>query len=1336
MSKKPASAGKIVGITCASIFGAAVVLPGIITYLAFSGYGGLGSLVYPIVIGLVVFLVIRSRRKSKEFSEFGSLTQAEPSPAAYSVPVEIEPQPVQAGERYDTTVCQHSFSATDLEGKTSVVCPCGHTFQTKDLLEYKSLSVKFLKMEQELSKVRQRLIASMHKSAPAATALSPAVAPVQPKPEIKKAKTTLSLQQWLIMGASAIIVFAGSVFVSVNLNRLTSEAFLAVTSIVGAITGVLAFWGRKFSVMLSNFMATFSSAMLMFSILVIGDIIFPFRWDTAPAYWWTLDLFIVSCVALILVRFKSNFGWKVISIAGLAATGLVFAIGELGSRFELRSASFGWIAAVLGFTGILIALASDYVSKFRFVIDKGTTDREYEIDLARREDGALKKFTFFTWALFMVLALQWPITSGLALGSAPEPVSFSAFALVAALALATKSIWANAVISEENSHAKLNNWLHIFAFTIISLSLGSWLAFAVQDNYWSGLFGTILIMFVIVGVGFNVKKFAQFPAAIQTAQIAMALSWIIWYAGGPNFNDSLAAISLLLIAFAASLLYQSWLGVSRSSVRVASVMHFIGVAALLLRIVGDNEYAPLSVEHAFISLGVILLAVSYAPATALVNRKLGTGFDFGAQSVIFILSSIASLVITFPSNFTNSPADALYLSVVTGGSALVTGIGAMLLAGKQKMLSALILRYSFAFQGILVLTMITSSRTSSDLIYPGLTLVALAVLNYGIAWIGKVMPAMWLAYGSSIAGLVLIATAQRDQLLISAHLGLMILVSLALNYLLRIVDRKVTGKYTNYFSLISVFGLAASSFVLNFADWTNIANSGEILLGLLMLVLMAGVSAGFAELDRFGAGRKGIALRVTGLAYLSLAFVTVASFALNDDLNSNFGAENLLGWRRILVSAVFGLIVFRQLQLSSKESSNTTIGWFALSYLAPVSVALITSDLLRQSIDLDKFNLELVTVPLAIAIALPAIFNATLPASLKRLVGLDIPLLFPVAASAVYSLSQDINELSTVSRLVASTAILAGYSFWRFGKSQKILWAILEYAGLLGLGLSLAQLVEVIAPNLMDGPELFGLGAAAAIAVGNRNLSKVLEFKSTLYTHGLPLFTLVLPSVLFTFTSLDTSLELTSPTQIIRILTVLVIALASLLLGVRNGNLGVAVAGGASLSLLLLPITWASAGASASGETTVALRALGISLFLFLFLGGLRSINRLPDSSYIYLGIPSIVALGPSLFLTLTSIGDSSLTRVDWWRFGITMAATITLLVVGALRSLGGFFFPGLVGVLVGVLPYAFQPIARESWFLWVVLLLIAAVMVWIAVRLEQLRKLGKSGASWIKTLR
>ncbi len=72
---------------------------------------------------------------------------------------------------------------------------------------------------------------------------------------------------------------------------------------------------------------------------------------------------------------------------------------------------------------------------------------------------------------------------------------------------------------------------------------------------------------------------------------------------------------------------------------------------------------------------------------------------------------------------------------------------------------------------------------------------------------------------------------------------------------------------------------------------------------------------------------------------------------------------------------------------------------------------------------------------------------------------MDVPLLFPVAASAIYSLTQNVNEEATVYRLVASTAILAAYSFFRFSGGSSKLWAILEYTGLLGLGLSLAQMV-------------------------------------------------------------------------------------------------------------------------------------------------------------------------------------------------------------------------------------------------------------------------------------
>jgi len=1334
MSKKPASAGKIVGITCGSIFGALVILPSLIAMLSFSGLGGLGSLLYPAVIVGVILLVIRSRKRAREFPTFE--TPQTPAPAAYVAPVTTAPESTLGGIRYDTTVCPHSFSAADLAGKATIVCACGHTFKTKDLKDYQAVSAQFLLIEQDLSTVRQRLIASVNRSTAAAVPRAAAATTTQAKPEIRKARASLSLQQWLIMGAAAIIVIAGSIFVSTNLNTLSSYGFLGVTSVVGLVTGALAFWGRKFSVMLSNFMATFSSAMLMFALLVTGDILSEsFTWETAPAWFWTLDLAIVAVVSFVLARFKANFGWKIISLSALAAAGLIFTFGDLGSRFEFRSPSFGWMAAAVGLTGILLALASKEVSKMQFAIDKGTPDREYELDLAKRENGALKKFTLFSSAFFAILALQWPITSGLTLGFAPEPVSFSAFALVTVLALATKSLWFSAVVTdEEKSSARVNSWLHTFTFTSVALALATWLSYAVSESYWSALFGTIALMFIVVGIGFNVKRFAQFSVAVVTAQIALAGSWVLWYTGSVSFNDWLAAVALLLIAYASSMLYQSWLGIQGGSVRVASVLHFVGLFALVARVL-ITDYNPVSLEHALITLGVIALAVCYSPATAYVNRKLGKEFDSGSQALIYFLTTAVTALVTLPSTWDTTPNDYLYLGAVTGGSALVAGLGASLLSKKQQAVSFVMLRYSYSFQAIVAFIMLTSTRSSEQLVYPAITLLALAALNYAMAWVAKISTSVWLAYGSSLAGVLLLAIAYREDFLISAHLTLLIVIALALNYVLRLVDKRVAGKYTSYFSLISVFGLTVSSFVINSEAWTNSDNSGQILFGLLILVVVGAIAAGLAELKRFGAGSAGVALRVAGLGYLFLAFVTVASFYLNEEMNDKYGADNLVSWRRIFVALVFAVVVFRQLQISSKEKSATTNGWFALSYLAPVSIALISSQLLRDSIDLDKFNLELFTVPLAIALVVPALFNSAAPQSLKRLIGLDVPLLFPVAASAIYSLSQDVNEASTMYRLVASTAILAGYSFWRFGKSKTLLWAGLEYAGLLGLGLSLAQLVEVLAPDLLDGPELFGIGAAGAIVLGNRHLKEVLEFRSTIFTHGLPMFTLVLPSVIFTYTTLDT-IQLTDPIQITRIVLILVLALAALLLGVRNGNLGTALAGGASLSLLLLPITWATAGQTDDYQNMVALRALGISLFLFLFLGGLRSINKLPDSSYLYLGIPAVVALGPSLLLTITSIGDSALTRVDWWRFGILMTATVTLLVVGALRSLGGLFFPGLVGVIVGVLPYAFQPIARESWFLWVVLLVIAAVMVWIAVRLEQLRKLGKSGASWIKSLR
>jgi hypothetical protein len=234
----------------------------------------------------------------------------------------------------------------------------------------------------------------------------------------------------------------------------------------------------------------------------------------------------------------------------------------------------------------------------------------------------------------------------------------------------------------------------------------------------------------------------------------------------------------------------------------------------------------------------------------------------------------------------------------------------------------------------------------------------------------------------------------------------------------------------------------------------------------------------------------------------------------------------------------------------------------------------------------------------------------------------------------------------------------------------------------------------------------------------------------------LPFATLIVPSIIYSYAALSTPFDVMAIDQLIRILVLIVVSLVSFVLAMRQGNLGISIVGGSSLALMVLPISWVRAGDTANSESAVSLRSVVIAAFLWALLALLTRVKALPRTSYIYFGIPMAVAIVPTLFISIQALGNPELTSVDWWRFGITVCVSLVLLIVGSLRSLGGLFFPGLVGVFLGVLPYAFKPIASRSWFLWMILLLIAAIMVWIAVRLEQMRKVGKSSLSWVKALK
>ena len=111
MSKKPASAGKIVGITCVSMVGLLVVLP-LLTVLL-SNLGLLGDIGSPVLLAALVVgvvLIIRSSRKRDALRQL----EAPVAPVTQVATQVARPTAVAStGGELPTTVCPHSFNAED-----------------------------------------------------------------------------------------------------------------------------------------------------------------------------------------------------------------------------------------------------------------------------------------------------------------------------------------------------------------------------------------------------------------------------------------------------------------------------------------------------------------------------------------------------------------------------------------------------------------------------------------------------------------------------------------------------------------------------------------------------------------------------------------------------------------------------------------------------------------------------------------------------------------------------------------------------------------------------------------------------------------------------------------------------------------------------------------------------------------------------------------------------------------------------------------------------------------------------------------------------------------------
>jgi hypothetical protein len=184
------------------------------------------------------------------------------------------------------------------------------------------------------------------------------------------------------------------------------------------------------------------------------------------------------------------------------------------------------------------------------------------------------------------------------------------------------------------------------------------------------------------------------------------------------------------------------------------------------------------------------------------------------------------------------------------------------------------------------------------------------------------------------------------------------------------------------------------------------------------------------------------------------------------------------------------------------------------------------------------------------------------------------------------------------------------------------------------------------------------------------------------------------------------------------------------------GNLGLTVAGVAPLALTLVPNVWFRIEDAFSGRTQLEIKALFVGLVLY---GALRSIFaalKTSMKSIVYVGIPVVIAIGPAMLDALSALSQPTLTGEDWIRFGIVLGGSLLLLVIGALRKLGGLFVPGAIGVIISALPYAWAQISSQNWALWVVLILVATLLVLVAIRLEQFKNGARSASNWMRELR
>jgi hypothetical protein len=323
--------------------------------------------------------------------------------------------------------------------------------------------------------------------------------------------------------------------------------------------------------------------------------------------------------------------------------------------------------------------------------------------------------------------------------------------------------------------------------------------------------------------------------------------------------------------------------------------------------------------------------------------------------------------------------------------------------------------------------------------------------------------------------------------------------------------------------------------------------------------------------------------------------------------------------------------------------------------------------------------------------------------------------------------------------IVSAVAFAALAVFIRRFKAPVAIYASLITA--IQLALAGTALILRAVPGASEFEfELIGLIAAAGFATVVPKLSELYSDRwKSIIRQGLPLTVLLVPGVFAVYSVISSDFNGVSQFKMFEAMGLIVASCVLLTVGVRIGNLGVALASGTFLTVTVLPILWQSITQVSDGRTKFELQALFIGLVIYGILAGLRATFKLQMNSLIYIGVPSLIALLPTLFGVIGKLGTGAedATSADWTRLAIVLGVSVVFLLLGSVRKLAGFFVPGGIALIVTVIPLLWTRMtALGSAFVVIGLLLLAALIGFVAVRLEQVKGSARSASKWLRELK